>query len=76
MVSHPDSVRIGQSGRTGNRGVTVVGKSKYTMKIMTQLTNRNKIKIKIRNIKYKGKGQGREGTNRANAFSYGLRTIS
>ena len=53
-----------------------MGKSKYTMKITSQLTNENKIKRKIRNIKYSGKGQGREGTNRANAFSYGLRTIS
>ena len=51
-------------------------KNKYTMKVTSQLTNGNKIKRKIRNIKYKGKGQVREGTNRANAFSYGLRTIS
>ena len=58
------------------QGYRVVGKSKYTMKITSQLTNGNKIKRKIRNIKYRGKGQGREGTNRDNAFSYGLRTIS
>ena len=44
-----------------------MGKSKYTMKITSQLTNGNKIKRKIRNITYRGKGQGREGTNRANA---------
>ena len=58
------------------QGYRVVCKSKYTMKVMSQLTNGNKIKRKIMNIKYSGKGQGREGTNRANAFSYGLRTIS
>ena len=46
------------------------------MKVTSQLINGNMIKWKIRNIKYKGKGQGREGTNRANAFSYVLRTIS
>ena len=45
------------------------------MKVMSQLTNGNKIKRKIRNIKYRGKGQGKEGTSRANAFSYGLRTV-
>ena len=53
-----------------------MGKSKYTMKITSQLTNENKIKRKIRNIKYRGKGQGKEGTSRTNAFSYGLITIS
>ena len=58
------------------QGYRVVGKNKYTMKITSQLTNGNKIKRKIRNIKDRGKGQGREGTNRANAFNYGLRTIS
>ena len=58
------------------QGYRVMGKSKYTMKITSQLTNGNKTKRKIRNIKYKGKGQGREGTNRVNAFSYGLRNIS
>ena len=58
------------------QGYRVVGKSKYKMKITSQLTNGNKIKRKIRNIKYRGKGQGREGTNRANAFKYSLRTIS
>ena len=46
------------------------------MKLMSQLTNENKIKRKIKNIKYRGKGQGSEGTGRANAFSYGLRTIN
>ena len=46
------------------------------MEVMSQLTNGNRIQRKITNIKYRGKGQGREGTNRANAFSYGLRTIS
>ena len=51
-------------------------KSKYTMKVTSKLTNENKIKRKIRKIKYRGKGQGWEGTSRANAFSYGLRTIS
>ena len=45
------------------------------MKVVSQLTNGNKIKRKIRNIKYRGKGQGREGTSIASAFSYGLRTI-
>ena len=58
------------------QGYRVVGKSKYIMKITSQLTNGNKIKRKIRNIKYSGKGLGRVGTNRANAFSYGLKTIS
>ena len=29
------------------------------MKIMSQLTNGNKIKRKIKNIKYRGKGEGR-----------------
>ena len=54
----------------------VVRKSKYTMKVTSQLTNENNIKRKIKNITYKGKGQGREGTSRANASSYGLKTIS
>ena len=45
------------------------------MKVMNQLTNGNKIKRKIKNIKYRGKGQGMDGTSRANAFSYGLKTI-
>ena len=53
----------------------VVRKSKHIMKVTSQLTNGNKVKRKIRNIKYRGKEQGREGTSRANAFSYGLRTI-
>ena len=51
-------------------------KSKYTMKVTSQLTYGNEIKRKISNIKYRGKGQRREGTSRANTFSYGLRTIS
>ena len=42
------------------------------MKITSLLTNGNKIKRKIGNINYRGKGQGREGTGRANAFSYGF----
>ena len=46
------------------------------MKVMNQLTNVNKIKKKIMNIKYRDKGEEREGTSRANVFSYGLRTIS
>ena len=58
------------------QGFKVVRKNKHTMKVMSQLTNGNKIKRKIRNIKYRGKEQGREGTSQANAFSYGLRTIS
>ena len=58
------------------QGYIVVRKSKYIMKVTSQLSNGNKIERKIRNIKYRGKGQGREGTSRANAFSYGLRTIS
>ena len=58
------------------QGYRVVRKSKYTMKVMSQLTNGNKIERKIRNIKYRGQGQGREGTSRTNAFSYGLRIIS
>ena len=45
------------------QGYRVVRKSKYTMKVMSQLTNGNEIKRKIRNIKYRGKGQGREGTS-------------
>ena len=57
-------------------GCIVVRKIKHTMKVTSQLTNGNKMKRKIRNIKYKGKGQGKEGRNGANAFSYGLRTIS
>ena len=51
-------------------------KSKYTIKVMSQLINGNKMEREIRNIKYRVKGQAREGTSRANAFSYGLRTIS
>ena len=47
-----------------------------TLKVTSQLTNGNKIKRKIRNMEYRGKGQGRKGTSQANAFSYGLRTIS
>ena len=58
------------------QGYRVVRKSKYTMKVMSQLTNGNKIERKIRNIKYRGKGQGKEGASRANVFSYCLRTIS
>ena len=58
------------------QGYRVVRKSKHTMKVTSQLTNGNKIKSKIKNIKYRCRGQGREGTSRANAFSYGLRTIS
>ena len=46
------------------------------MKVTSQLINGNKIKMKIRNVKCRSKGQGREGTSQANAFSYGLRTIS
>ena len=38
-------------------------KSKYTMKVTSQLTNGNKIERQIRNIKYRGKGKGREGTS-------------
>ena len=58
------------------QGYRVVRKSKYSMKVTSQLTNGNKIERKIMNIKYRGKGQGREGKNRVNAFSYGLRTVS
>ena len=58
------------------QGYRVVRKSKYIMKVTSQLTNGNKIERKIRNIKNRGKGQRREGTSRANAFRYGLRTIS
>ena len=58
------------------QGYRVVKKSNYTMKVTNQVTNGDKIERKIKNIKYRGKGQGREGTSRANAFSYGLRTIS
>ena len=43
------------------QGYRVVRKSKYTIKVTSQLTNGNKIKRKIINIKYKGKGkEGRE----------------
>ena len=45
------------------QGYRVVRKSKYTMKVTSQLTNGNKIKRKIKNIKYRGKGQGIEGTS-------------
>ena len=58
------------------QGDKVMRKSKHTMKVTSQLSYGNKIKRKIKNIKDKGEGQGREGTSRANAFSYGLRTIS
>ena len=58
------------------QGYEFVRKSKHTMMVTSELINENKIKRKIKNIKYRGKGQGREGTSRANAFSYGLRTIS
>ena len=58
------------------QGYRVVWKSKYTVKVTSQLINGNKIKRKIINIKYRDKGQGRKGTSRANAFSNGLRTIS
>ena len=54
------------------QGYRVVRKSKYTMKVTSQLTNGNKIERKIKNIKYSGKGQGRVGSSGANAFSYGL----
>ena len=53
----------------------VVRKSKKTMKVTSQLTKGDKIKRKIGNIKYRGKGQERKGAGRANAFSYGLRSI-
>ena len=43
------------------QGYRVVGKSKYKMKITSQLTNGNKIKRKIRNIKYRGKGKEGRG---------------
>ena len=46
------------------QGYRVVRKSKYTMKVTSQLTNGNKIERKIRNIKYRGKGQGREGARK------------
>ena len=42
-------------------GYRVVRKSKYIMKVTSQLTNGKKIERKIRNIKYRGKGQGRKG---------------
>ena len=46
------------------QGYRVVRKSKYTMKVTNQLTNRNKIKKKIMNIKYRGKG-ARKGRDKS-----------
>ena len=43
------------------QGYRVVGKSKYTMKITSQLTNGNKIQRKIRNIKYEVRGKEGRG---------------
>ena len=54
----------------------IIRKGNQTIKVTSQLTDRNHIKRRIRNIKDKRKGYGRKRTFRIDSFSYDLRSIS
>ena len=54
----------------------IIRKGNQTIKVTSQLIDRNQIKRKIRNIKDKSKGYGRKGTSRTDSFSHSLRSIS
>ena len=51
-------------------------KGNQTIKVTSQLTDRNQIKRRIRNIKDISKGYGRKRTSRIDFFSHGLISIS
>ena len=51
-------------------------KCNQTIKVTSQLIDRNKIKWRIDDIEDISKGYGRKGTCRTDSFSHGLRSIS
>ena len=54
----------------------IIRKGNQTIRVMSQLTDRNQIKRTMRNIKDKSKGYGKNRTCRTDSFSHGLRSIS
>ena len=54
----------------------IIRKGNQTIKVTSQLTDRNRIKRRTKNIKDKSKGYGRKRTCRTDSFSHGLRSIS
>ena len=54
----------------------IIRKGNQTIKVTSQLADRNQIKRRIRNIKDRSKGYRRKRTCRTYSFSHGLRTIS
>ena len=54
----------------------IIKKVNQTIKVMSQLTDRNQIKRRIKNIKDRNKGYGRKRTCQTDSFNHGLRSIS
>ena len=54
----------------------IIRKGNQTIKVTSQLTNRNQIKRTLKNIKDKSKRYERKKTCRTDSFSHSLRSIS
>ena len=54
----------------------IIRKGNQTIKVTSQLTNRNQVKRRIRNVNDGSKGYGRKRTCQIDFFSHGLRSIS
>ena len=54
----------------------IIRKGNQTIKVTSQLTDRNQIKRTLENIKDRSKGYKRKRTCRINSFSHGLISIS